>query len=91
MRLTAFDLRSTPQIVGTVISTSADRVLDATTGVAFFLVRSRISDEELAKLSDLELVPGMPAETFVQTGSRTVLSYLLKPLSDGLARALRES
>jgi HlyD family type I secretion membrane fusion protein len=90
VRLSAFDQRTTPELEGTVISTSADRVVDETTGAAFFLVRSRISEGELEKLAELQLVPGMPAETFVQTGSRTVLSYLLKPFSDGVARALRE-
>ena len=90
VRLSAFDRRTTPELEGTVIAASADRMVDETTGAAFFLVRSRLSEGELDKLDGLQLVPGMPAETFVQTGSRTVLSYLLKPLSDGVARALRE-
>lgn len=90
VRLSAFDQRTTPELEGTVVATSADRMMDETTGAPFFVVRSRISEGELEKLGDLQLVPGMPAETFVQTGSRTVLSYLLKPLSDGVARALRE-
>jgi HlyD family secretion protein len=40
--------------------------------------------------SALALMPGMPAEVQVQTGSRTVLSYLMKPLEDQLARSFRE-
>jgi HlyD family secretion protein len=35
-------------------------------------------------------VPGMPVESFVQTGERTVISYLVKPLYDQLTRAFRE-
>jgi len=35
-------------------------------------------------------VPGMPVDAFVQTGERTVISYLMKPLSDQIVRAFRE-
>jgi HlyD family secretion protein len=46
---------------------------------------------ELAKLSGHKLKPGMPAEAFIQTGARSPLSYLLKPLSDQIAHAFRET
>jgi HlyD family secretion protein len=46
--------------------------------------------EEIARLGDVKLIPGMPAEAFVQTGDRTVLSYLMKPLHDQLMRTFRE-
>jgi HlyD family secretion protein len=32
----------------------------------------------------------MPVEAFIQTGSRTVLSYLTKPLRDQIVKAFRE-
>ena len=41
----------------------------------------RHAAEEVARLGDVKLVPGMPVEAFVQTGERTVMSYLVKPLS----------
>ena len=44
---------------------------------------------EIARLGGLKLVPGMPVEAFIQTGERTVLSYLMKPLTDQLNRAFR--
>ena len=91
VRLSAFDRRTTPELVGSVIAVSADRMTDDKTGLPFFQLRSRIDDTELAKLGELRLMPGMPAETYVQTGARTVLSYLVKPLSDSLANAFRES
>jgi HlyD family type I secretion membrane fusion protein len=90
VRLTVFDLRSTPRLEGTVIHVSADRMTDRDTGIPYYLMRTRIPESELARLGDLRLVPGMPAETFVETGARTMLSYLMKPLSDGLARAFKE-
>ena len=90
VRLTAFDLRSTPQLTGQVDVVSADRMTDAATGSTYFEVLTRIPDSELDALVDLRLVPGMPAETFIDTGERTPLSYLLKPLADGFARAFRD-
>jgi len=45
---------------------------------------------EVARLGDVKLIPGMPVEAFVQTGDRTMLSYLIKPLSDQLMRTFRE-
>jgi HlyD family secretion protein len=46
--------------------------------------------EEVARLGDIRIVPGMPVEAFVQTGERTMLSYFAKPLSDQLMRMFRE-
>ena len=46
--------------------------------------------DELRRLGGLRLVPGMPAEVFLQTERRTMLSYLFKPLSDQLSRMFRE-
>jgi len=46
--------------------------------------------EEVARLGNVRLVPGMPVEAFVKTGDRTVMSYLMKPLSDQINRAFRE-
>jgi HlyD family secretion protein len=54
-------------------------------------MRLIISAKELAKLGDNKLKPGMNAEAFIQTGARSPMSYLLKPLTDQFARALRES
>lgn len=90
VRLSAFDLRTTPELEGVVLTASADRLTDQTTGESYFLVSVRIAKEELDKLGDLVLLPGMPAEVFIATGERTALSYLFKPLTDGLERALRD-
>lgn len=49
-----------------------------------------IPKEEVTKLKGLTLTPGMPAEVFFPTGARTILSYLVKPLSDQVERAFRE-
>jgi HlyD family secretion protein len=49
-----------------------------------------VSPAEMKRLGELKLVPGMPVEVFMQTGERSLLSYLMKPLRDQFSRAFRE-
>ncbi len=90
IRLSAFNQRTTPEVFGTVNRISADTSDDPRTGEAYYTIRLAVSDPELARLGELRLMPGMPIEAFVQTGSRTVLSHLIKPIGDHVARAFRE-
>lgn len=87
----AFSQRTTPNAHGTVTTISPDLTVDEATGMSFFTAHVGLNEGELERLGNLELVPGMPAETFIQTGNRTVLSFLLKPLTDNLRRAFREN
>lgn len=90
LRFSAFDVRTTPEIDGEVTRVSADTSTDQRTGVSYYTIRVGLPPEELKKLGELKLLPGMPVETFVQTGERTVISYLMKPLYDQFMRAFRE-
>lgn len=90
VRFSAFSARTTPELEGRVTHVSADRTDDHQTRSAFYRVTITLDEAELAKLDGLALRPGMPAETFIQTRQRTMLSYILKPLADQLARAFRE-
>ena len=90
LRFTAFNQRTTPELFGRVSFVAADLERDELTGDTYYIVRIRIGAGEVAKLDGRDLVPGMPVETFLATGERTALSYLLKPLSDQFARAFRE-
>ena len=90
VRLVALNLRLTPSIMGTVISVSGDRLVDQITGVGYFLIRAEISESEVAKLGEVVLSAGMPADVLIKTGERTALAYLLKPLTDSLARGMNE-
>lgn len=90
LRFSAFSARTTPEIVGSVTFVSANRTIEEQTGAAFYRVRIAISPAELRKLGKLKLKPGMPVESFIQTGNRTMLNYLTKPLTDQLMRAFRE-
>jgi membrane fusion protein, type I secretion system len=90
LRFVAFSQRTTPEINGTVVRISADVSEDAKTGARFYTIRLDVSPEEVARLGAVKLVPGMPVEALIQTSPRTVMSYLIKPLHDQLARAFRE-
>jgi len=90
LRLSAFNQRTTPELNGIVTRVSADTTTDQRTGQSFYTVRISLPPEDVARLGDVKLMPGMPVETFVQTGERTMISYLAKPLSDQLMRAFRE-
>ena len=90
LRFSAFNQRTTPEINGTVTRVSADTTTDQRTGQSFYTTRIALTHGELSRLGDVKLIPGMPVEAFVQTGDRTVLSYLIKPLKDQFMRAFRE-
>jgi HlyD family secretion protein len=89
--MAALDPRATPRLAGTVAGISPGTIADPVTGAPFYRVTLNIPPAELARLgTDVDLVPGMPVEAFLETGDRTVLRYLLKPLSSQVARTFRE-
>jgi HlyD family secretion protein len=90
LRLSAFNQRTTPELNGVVTRVSPDVTLDQRTGQSYYTIRIAMPPQEIARLGDVRLIPGMPVEAFVQTGDRTMLAYLVKPLSDQLMRAFRE-
>lgn len=90
LRFTAFNMRTTPELNGQVSRVSADVSEDQKTGVRYFTVRIAVPPEELAKLGNFKIISGMPVEAFIHTNSRTVISYLVRPLTDQLQRAFRE-
>jgi HlyD family secretion protein len=90
LRLSAFNQRTTPELSGIVTRVSPDVTTDQRTGQSYYTIRVSMPPEEVARLGEVKLIPGMPVEAFVQTGDRTMLSYLIKPLKDQLMRAFRE-
>jgi len=106
VRFTAFKSRDLPMIMGTLISLSADRMVSESSDprngksskesgggdAAYYLARVAVSPEGLEALSaaDLVLVPGMPAEVLINTGERTLVQYLVRPLTDTFRRAFIE-
>jgi HlyD family secretion protein len=89
-RFSAFNQRTTPQLEGAVSYVSADlsreRPVNGNPSAGYYTVRVTLPPSERRRLGGLQLVSGMPVEVFLQTGSRTLMSYLLKPISDQLAR-----
>jgi HlyD family secretion protein len=90
LRFSAFNQRTTPELNGALSMVSADVTLDQKTGSSYYLIRIKVSEDEVSRLGTVKLVPGMPVEAFVKTGERTVMSYLTKPFKDQVMRAFRE-
>jgi len=90
VRFSAFNQRTTPQLTGEVSYVSADTSHDQQTNASYFTVRVTLPDDERRRLAGQQLVPGMPAEVFMQTGSRTMMSYMFKPIVDQMRRAFVE-
>ncbi|NLR70095.1 HlyD family type I secretion periplasmic adaptor subunit [Novosphingobium sp. ERN07] len=90
IRFTAFSNTATPEITGKVVFVAADRTTDAESKASFYPARIAISETELKRYPELALKPGMPAEVFIETGNRSMISYITKPLRDQFARAFRD-
>jgi HlyD family secretion protein len=90
IRVQAFNQRTTPELAGELTQISADVIRDQQTGESYYKVRLAIPRAEFDRLNGAEVAAGMQAEVFIQVGSRTPLEYLLKPLSDQIARAFKE-
>jgi HlyD family secretion protein len=90
LRFSAFDQRTTPELKGHVTDVSADAYLDERTGQHYYKADIELDDKEAERLSHVTLLPGMPVESFIQTGSRSALSYFVKPMEDYFTRAFRD-
>jgi protease secretion system membrane fusion protein len=86
----AFNRATTPSVAGRVLQVSADVLVEPQHGVQYFKAVIEVTAEGMHKLRQHEIRAGMPAEVFVRTGERTLLNYLLKPLTDRLQGALTE-
>ena len=91
INLSAFKAKKVPKLDGVVASISADILTDEISGENYFLGRIKISEDSLSDLKEnIQLYPGMPAEVFIITGSRTLLQYLISPISDAAYKAIRD-
>ena len=96
VKFTAFNSRTTPEIPATVSRISADRQMDANSGAAWYSLELTLADDAAKRIGTAPngqphiLAPGIPAEIFIATESRTVLSFLTRPLIDSVERAGRE-
>ncbi len=91
IRFTAFNSTATPEIAGTVTFVAPERTTDQETRQSYYAVRVAVDVRDIARWPELKLRPGMPAEIYIETGSRSMLSYITKPLRDQFARAFRDN
>jgi HlyD family secretion protein len=90
VRLTAFKAWATPTLDGEVAYVSADRLTDTETGEAYYDLRIEVDEDEVQRVDDVMLYPGMPVQTIIAIGDRPFLEYLVQPVLDSLSRAFRE-
>src|SRR5262249_62086158 len=90
VRLSHSNQRPPPQLEGLVSYVSADLIRDKGSNASYYTVKVTLPASERRRVADHKLVAGMPAEVFLQTTSRTMLSYLFKPITDQLARMFNE-
>jgi HlyD family type I secretion membrane fusion protein len=91
VRLSAFNYRKVPPVDAKVVSVSADALVDQKSGASYFNADLRIPVEELRKLpKGVKLAPGMPAQAMITTGQRTIMGYILGPITDTVRTAMRE-
>ena len=90
VRFPGLDQKHTPELAARVVSVSPDLLQDELTGMPYYSARLRLSSAELQRLNGKTLLPGMPVDVMIQTGSRSILSYFVKPVTDQMTFALRE-
>ncbi len=91
IQLTAYKGKKVPKINGEIINISPDVIINEQTRESYFLARVSINKKDIEKLENkVELYPGMPAQIFIITGSRSLISYMFTPISDSAYRAFRE-
>ncbi len=91
MRFSTFDAKQTPEVFGTVSNISGDVFTDDATGRRYYRIELVLNQGEMERLGDVDLLPGMPVDTFIQTSERSPMSYFVKPLADYFNKAFRES
>jgi HlyD family secretion protein len=92
VRLSAFNQRTTPELLGRVEQVSADAFTDETSRTSYYRAQVALLDGEIGRLPNGQtLIPGMPVDVFFNTSERTPVEYLLKPITDYFARSFRES
>ncbi|MER9950178.1 HlyD family type I secretion periplasmic adaptor subunit [Mesorhizobium sp. M0047] len=90
LRLSALNMRLTPEISAIVTQVSADRLIDQVTHEAYFRAKLKIASALPPGVKAEQLYPGMPVEAFISTGDRSFFEYLARPMRDSFARAFTE-
>lgn len=89
VQMTALNSRKVPTLLAKVVTLSADALIEQN-GAMFYMARLELTPESMSALKEQKLVPGMPADVMINTGSRTLFQYMTKALTDSMAHSLRE-
>jgi len=80
-----------PRLNGRIVGVSADLKTDPVTSISYYEARVLIPSAELVRVEDADIIPGMPVDTFIYAGRRrTLMQYIIEPISDSLFRGLRQ-
>ncbi|MEO1896933.1 MAG: HlyD family type I secretion periplasmic adaptor subunit [Cycloclasticus sp.] len=90
IRFSAFSSKTTRTLYGSIVRLSPDRIVDESTGMAYYQAELQLLPESQVDIASLELLPGMPAEVLITTGERTFFQYLAKPVTDAFSRSFLE-
>ncbi len=94
VKFPALNAKKTPRLEGQVTVVSPAQITDnspQSQGKPYFTAQIELPPSEIARLGkEHTLVPGMPAEVYIETTPRTILSYLVKPLLDSMSLLGRE-
>lgn len=90
MMFAALNARTTPQVPGEVFYISADRLVDQKSEMAYYTVRLKIAGKLPPEVKPEQVYAGMPVDSFISTGDRTFVEYLVRPLMDSFEKAFRE-
>jgi len=90
IRLSAFEYRKMPLLIGKVATVSADRLTDQQTGQSWYSVLIDVDAGKLAESPGISMQTGMATEVFVTTPGRTLFEYMMRPLTNYATRGMRE-
>jgi len=90
VNMSAYMQRRLPMISGTVTGISADRITDERTGQAYFNAIVSVDRSALKDFPDVRIIPGMPVQVAIQTGTRTALDYFVEPIRDVIRNGMKE-
>lgn len=80
LRFPGFNTANIPIVQGKLVELSADSFVNEEDGTSYYIGKLVADADSLEQqLGDFQLVPGMPVEVVIKTGSRTLFQYLLKP------------
>jgi len=90
MKFSGISATRTPELQGTLKSISADSLVDQRTGIPYYAVRIAFTEESLKQIPQYGIQPGMLSEIFINTGERTLMNYLFRPLLDRVDTSFTE-